>query len=292
MVFLAASCKNNNAISNENITKIEKQIAASPEDSKLYAELNKEYKKLLEDKRMPDTQREMVLEHAYKFFQNHNQNSYAIPYLMELLKNYGDHKLNERILDMITIFDTGKKDEIADVLKMIYINKFPDDKTNTDKFRAQIGNMEMNFDTFMLNLGKKIFDPITTTGKLDTKLAKDYVNNAEAFVLLNPEDKRSPEYLFKAAEIAHSLKSINKTFELYDWILDKYPNYDKAPTVLFLKGFVLSDDLKNYDEAGKVYDLFLQKYPNSDLVEHVKTLKKYLGKSDEEMLKMIEKNNK
>jgi len=60
--------------------------------------------------------------------------------------------------------------------------------------------------------------------------------------------------------------------------------------VLFLKGFILSDELKKYDEAKKIFNEFLEKYPDSELADDVQSLLKYMGKSDKEILEMMEKN--
>ena len=290
LAFFIMACKNDKVVFDEKITKLEEQIKAGTKDNRLYFTLNKEYQNMLQDDKLSKAEKEKILEHAYQFFKSQDKNYFALPYLKELLKNHRQYKLKEHTLDMISIFDTDKNKDFAGVLKMIYVNTYPGDKENVDKFLAQTGNKKINFDSLMFNLGKKVVTDFETKGTINIEAAKDYINYTEAFVLINPGDKRSPEYLFKAAEIAHSVKSTGKTMEFYDWILEKYPDYDKVATVLFLKGFILSDELKKYDEAKKIFNEFLEKYPDSELADDVQSLLKYMGKSDKEILEMMEKN--
>jgi TolA-binding protein len=79
-----------------------------------------------------------------------------------------------------------------------------------------------------------------------------------------------------------------KAMSLYDWILDKYPNHEKSPTVMFIKGFILEQEFKQEDQARKLYEDFLKKYPNHEMASSAKFLLDNMGKSDEEILKGIE----
>ena len=79
---------------------------------------------------------------------------------------------------------------------------------------------------------------------------------------------------------------------LYDWIYQYFPDYKKAPLALFLKGFAMDSEFKQPAEAKKIYDQFLLEFPNDSLAKDVTFLLKNLGKSDEEILKEIEKSQK
>lgn len=285
--FLFLSCKNDSPAVSDNVSKLKAEINKSPSDE-LYQQLNEAYRELITGKKLAASEKESVIEGAMNYFNNAGKIDMGAVYLTELLKDYPGSKANERIKSLIEYFDKKGSKDVSNLIKRMYSVKFNDNKT----YSSDIGGIDPDFDIFIKNVGETIFADLEKTGKLNVKAAKDYVNNCEAFALVNPEDKRAPEYIFKAAEVAHTIKSYNKTFELYDWLLEKYPNYEKAPTALFLKGYVFDNELKDSTKAIKLYNEFLQKYPNSDLVDDVKTLIEFMGKSDEEILKLIEASKK
>lgn len=292
VMFFLISCKGDkNQIVSEEIVNLEKEIIKTPSDQ-LFLELKNKYKETFDNKRLIGENKEKVLERAYKFFKDEGKLSYAATYLTELIKNYPGEKSQGRINELIELFDEKGATGISNAMKVIYKSAYPDDVEKISSYKPGIDSIGKSFDAYILEVGESIFASLDETGKLNVAAAKDYVNICEAYALINPQAKDSPEFLFKAAEVAHTIKSYNKTFELYDWILEKYPKFEKSPTALFLKGYIFDNELKKYDEATKIYNEFLEKYPNSDLVDDVMTLKEYMGKSDEEILKLIEQNKK
>jgi len=287
VILLMVSCKNDKKQSEvSSIEKIEQNAKQSPNEKSLN-ELKKVYIDELNDKNLSREEKESILERAVNYFNELGKPAYASSFLVKLLKDFPGAKTQARLKSLISAFDAKGANDVSKVMKMLYEKKY-----NDGIYKNDISGVETDFDKMIKGVGEAIFSDLEKTGKLNKKAAKDYVNDCEAYVLVNPDAKDSPEYLFKAAEVAHTIKSYNKTFDLYDWLLEKYPKYEKSPTALFLKGYVLDNELKKYDEAEKLYDEFLQKYPNSDLVDDVKTLKEFMGKSDEEILKAIEANRK
>ncbi len=288
IVLVVASCESKKS---DPIASLKEQIASKPSDS-LFVKLNEEYVKSLNNKRLTAQEKENLMESAYGYFMEKGKYAYGANYLSKLIKDFPGDKTQPRIKELVNVFDKKGSKSIGDLLKMLYVGKYPDDEKFKNKYIASLSGVETNFDTILKQNGEIIFGDLEKTGRLNIAAAKDYVNKCEAFVLVNPENPNSPEYLFKAAEVAHTIKSLNKTFDIYDWILEKYPNAEKAPTTLFLKAYIVDNEIKDYKKAEKLYDEFLEKYPKSDLVDDVKTMKKYIGKSDEEILKMIEENQK
>ena len=122
--------------------------------------------------------------------------------------------------------------------------------------------------------------------------AMQYVDACEAYALAYPDNKNTADNLFKAAEVAKSIRTFPKSLSLYDWIIEKYPNYEKAPTALFLKGFIIENNIKDDKKAGEIYRQFLSQYPKHDLADDVEFLIENIGKSDQEILEMIEAKRK
>jgi TolA-binding protein len=138
-------------------------------------------------------------------------------------------------------------------------------------------------------LEKEIFD--LNKDKLDYVKAKDLIALYEKAAELNPKSKDAPEYLFKAADLSINVQSPSETILIYDEILVDYPEYEKAPAVLFLKAFVYDDQLHDYVNAKKYYELFLEKYPNNEFTDDAEISLKNLGKTPEELIEEFQKNN-
>ncbi len=107
-----------------------------------------------------------------------------------------------------------------------------------------------------------------------------------------PDSKLTPEYLFKAGDMAMNLNMPQKAIQVFDRILKNYPDFGKAPQCLFLKGYVYENSLGDLDNAKKIYEEFLQKYPNDDFADDAKMSLKNLGKSPEELIREFEEQDK
>jgi peptidyl-prolyl cis-trans isomerase C len=69
-----------------------------------------------------------------------------------------------------------------------------------------------------------------------------------------------------------------KRIELYQKLLDQYPDSDVSAQAQFMVGFIYSEEIKNYDEAEKAFRQLLKRYPDSELapsaqwmVEHMRS---------------------
>jgi len=127
-----------------------------------------------------------------------------------------------------------------------------------------------------------------TSKQINSRPMLELVKLYERFADANPDDPRSPEYLFKAADLSMNLRRSRKTLELFDKLIERYPYDVNTPTAWFLKGFVLEDQLKDYEEARKVYEEFLEKYPDSDFADDAEMSLRNLGKTPEELIREFE----
>ncbi len=212
----------------------------------------------------------------------------SIPFIHETLKkNYYPNQNGEHIIKLADIMKSIKKNAAANILYQSYINANPQGAL-VEKAQANVSEEIDDLDIYILALGEKIFDNPDQFG-LNRQNAQNYVDACEAYALANKYSAKSPEHLYKAAEIARSLRTFPKTLSIYDWIVTEYPQYDKTPTAMFLKGFIIENELGNSPAAKDVYTSFLQTYPNHDLADDVKFLLENIGKSNEEILELIEK---
>ena len=137
--------------------------------------------------------------------------------------------------------------------------------------------------------------------KLDKEMGGAAVTDkakAAAFIKTSEElaaqlEKTNPdEYvdvLLKAAGLAKTVENPQKAIELYDKIVNGLPQHKKAPTALFMIGFVQENDLNDLEKAKASYEKFLQAYPNDpDFADDAQNAIKMLGKSPDEIVREFE----
>lgn len=127
----------------------------------------------------------------------------------------------------------------------------------------------------------------------DKSKADEFIKASEELAAL--VEKSNPDkyinLMLKAAGLAKTVQQPQKAIELYQKVVDKYPQHKKAPTALFMIGFVQENDLNQLEQAKATYESFLVKYPNDpDFTDDAQNALKLLGKSPEEIIKEFEQN--
>ena len=125
----------------------------------------------------------------------------------------------------------------------------------------------------------------------DKAKAAEFIKTSEELAAL--VEKTTPDQyvdvLLKAAGLAKTVENPQKAIELYTKIADALPQHKKAPTALFMIGFVQENDLNDLEKAKATYESFLQKYPNDpDFADDAQNAIKMLGKSPDEIIKEFE----
>ncbi len=131
-----------------------------------------------------------------------------------------------------------------------------------------------------------------STRMLNRELAEEQLKAYAAFTEKFPEDSRSEEFLYKAAELANSMGKTAVALDYYHSFCQKYPQSKKAPYALFLQAFIYENQLKNLDKAKELYNSFLASYPDHELAKDARFSLDNLGKSEEDLIKMFEDKNK
>ena len=131
----------------------------------------------------------------------------------------------------------------------------------------------------------KINEPV-----FDTATATTFLNRSREFASKFPKDTLSPEFLFKAADVARGLGEYHLAIKMWNEVETQYEGYRKAPEALFLQGFTYDNDLEKMDEAAKHYEAFLEKYPKHPIANDVKLLLEVAksGKSADELIDEFE----
>jgi TolA-binding protein len=131
-----------------------------------------------------------------------------------------------------------------------------------------------------------------STRVLNRDLAEQQLKSYAEFSEKFPEDSRSEEFLYKAAELANSMGKTAVALDYYHNFCEKYPKSKKAPYALFLQAFIYENQLKNLDKAKELYNSFLTSYPDHELAKDARFSLNNLGKSEDELIKMFEEKNK
>lgn len=212
----------------------------------------------------------------------------AIGFLMPLVKDFPSNPQHEDHLAKLAsaLIDIGKGIP-GDILVEAYEVQFPTGKY-LEKLKSKQKDDISDMDAYIKEMAESVFVDPDKFG-INKQAAQKYVDACEAHAIGFPNAEMTPEYLYRAAEMARTLKTYPKALSIFDWIEEKYPNFEKTPTTVFLKGFMLENELNNKEAAREVYNRFLTNYPKSDLVDDVKFLLDNIDKTDEEIMQMIDK---
>ncbi len=111
------------------------------------------------------------------------------------------------------------------------------------------------------------------------QLTKLYTDFADKY----PADSLTPQYLLKAAEIQSNVMHTDRSIELFDRVINNYPDFEDVPTCYFLKGIAYESN-SQFEEAKAAYQTFVDKYPDHYLAAQTRLMIPKVGMSPEEML--------
>lgn len=154
----------------------------------------------------------------------------------------------------------------------------------------------------MLSCGEKM--SVEKINELESKVfAKDAVLSSENVIQLvdayllfakqNPNDQQTPDFLFKALDVAVGVNAEGpqKAIDIANVLIEKYPDFEMTPMAMFVKGFVYENMIGDLQNAEMTYRQFIEKYPNSPIVEDVKATLENLGLTPEELIRKFEEAN-
>lgn len=295
LVIGISSCKEDKAQATdvaleETIEDLEKVANADP-SIKNVGKLIEAVVKELKQKDIDSEKEKSLLVKGIDYCKKYNKTNYAATFYMPILKKQiNKEKANDYVFELGSIMKSMNKKSASDVLFSNFATLYPNDP-RVEEAKSNVSENFGNMEQYLKSQADLAFK--RESGKdIDKKVVQAYVDACEAYALSNPNGSETPKYLYKGSELARSIKSTQKVLSLYDWIIDKYPNFEKTPTVHFLKGFIIENDAGNAKAAKVVYESFLEKYPEHELADDVKFLIKNLGKSNEEILKMLGKDGK
>ena len=93
---------------------------------------------------------------------------------------------------------------------------------------------------------------------IDRIKALELVDLYVAYANTYPEDSLAVENLFKGAEFCLNLGEGQRSIDLYDRVINEYPDFRKVPECMFLKGYVYENYLGDLDRAKAIYTEFIE----------------------------------
>ena len=111
-----------------------------------------------------------------------------------------------------------------------------------------------------------------------------------------PADKKSVKTeseaaMFASASQAEQAGRFKQAVEIYENILEKYPDSPNADKAFFMLGFLKSENLKQKKEAMDYFNRLLEKYPDSELADDAAFMLKSI-KSGKDALSAFEADSK
>ena len=116
-----------------------------------------------------------------------------------------------------------------------------------------------------------------------------YKNYIEQF----PEDSvRNPKFYHYATQYYYQAAEYDTALVLIERMRNNYPQSEYAPGLLHFKAFYIYESgKKDLEKAKEIYLQFIEKYPQHELVPAVLFSLENLGKTDEEMLDWVRKQD-
>lgn len=143
----------------------------------------------------------------------------------------------------------------------------------------------------ILNRIKNLEDQMHRSEKIDNVLAGQALQVYHEYSQAYPTDEITPDYLFKAGEIATAIQQYPQAYSHYKTISEKYPLYKMVQESMFLQASILDNYLNEDAKAKVVYEDLIKRYPESTYAADAKAAISNLGKSDADLIKEFKKKN-
>ena len=136
----------------------------------------------------------------------------------------------------------------------------------------------------MRNRIRTMEDSLFNSSLFEQRNAQALLDVYKAYATSLPLDSMAPEYLFRAAGVARSMKDPQQSIFLYDRVLTDYPGWYKVPDVYYLKAFVIDSDMGQKGEAQQAYQTIIDRYPAHPFAEQARLAIENLQFTDEELI--------
>ncbi len=131
---------------------------------------------------------------------------------------------------------------------------------------------------------QRMEDSLFNSGLYEQRNAQALLDVYKAYATALPLDSLAPEYLFRAAGVARSMKDPQQSIFLYDRIIRDYPSWGKLADTYYLKAFVIDADLDRLGEAEAAYMELIRSFPDHAYAAQARQAIDNLKYTDEELI--------
>ena len=132
---------------------------------------------------------------------------------------------------------------------------------------------------------------IAPNQKQDPALGEELFGAYDAFFEHYSADSLVPEMLYRGGQIAIIYGQNTRAAMYFTDLINKYPDFPNAVDAYMILGNFYANKIYDLERAKEVYDEFLAKYPQHELAPQAQFMLKNLGKTPEELLLEISKQN-
>jgi tetratricopeptide (TPR) repeat protein len=123
-------------------------------------------------------------------------------------------------------------------------------------------------------------------GKQLYQLTQDFANKY-------PNHSKTPPILEVSAKAAEAMGKYDEAINILHKLIYEFPETEETPKYMWNKARVIEEKLEKIPNAKAAYNELINKYPNHPMGIDAKFyVENYLGKTDEEILQLIDAANK
>lgn len=132
---------------------------------------------------------------------------------------------------------------------------------------------------------------LLTQTEINIAAANNAIKAFTDYAYICTNDSFAPFFLVKTALVAKSIKNAPQAKLVLDLCLKNYPTFKNRDAALFLLAQLYNEPsgLNNETEAKKLYQKIINEYPKSEWVQSAKGAIAFLGKSDEQIIQLLNK---
>jgi len=131
-------------------------------------------------------------------------------------------------------------------------------------------------------------DSLFNSTQYDQRKAQALLDVYKAYATTYPLDSMAPEFLFRAAGLAKSMRDPHQSVFLYDRIATDYPSWYRLADVYYLKAFTIDSDQDRMGEARAAYEEVIKRYPDHPFAKDAKAMIENLQYTDEELIERFQ----
>ncbi len=283
------SCQPDSGLAGE-ITKLEKSMDEAPSAEKIKDLINK-YNTYVNENPEDNEWNGRYLYRAASCQLQTNNVSGAIQSLGKAVKNHGSSSATPNSLYLLaeTYKNKFRQVDQANLYYQGLTEAFPGNEY-AEKAKTQLKGAGGSMADRIEELKQDIYMDSTQT-RVNPNKARKLVDLHLLHASLLPDSPKSPQFLYDTYEIANSVRMFREAATATEKLYKDYPEHSKAPTAMFLTGYLYENELRDLDKAKDIYSDFITKYPDNEFTKSAQFALDNLGKPADQLLEELRKKS-